>query len=243
LIDFSDAKGDEIIMVYAELVSGARFEHPITKVVCVGRNYAEHAKELNNPIPTSPILFIKPESSIQCFVPEVRVPRHGIHYEAELAVLIAQPLSKATAAECSAAISALGLGLDLTDRKLQSDLKAKGHPWERAKSFDGACVLTRFIPFNVNSALADFSQLTFFLDINGKRTQTGVCSDMLFDIPSLLSEISHTFSLRPGDVVLTGTPAGVGELEDNAKLRLGVLPFQGLCSEEHTFESSVKVAS
>jgi 2-keto-4-pentenoate hydratase/2-oxohepta-3-ene-1,7-dioic acid hydratase in catechol pathway len=228
-------------MVYAELLSGAHFEHPVTKVVCVGRNYAEHAKELNNPIPSRPILFIKPESSVQALVPEVRLPRHGIHYEAELAVLLGEPISKANPDQCLSAIAAMGLALDLTDRALQTELKDKGHPWERAKAFDGACVLSPFIAFRNDSKPRDFAALTFYLDIDGRRTQTGTCSDMLFSIPALLSEISNHFSLRAGDIVLTGTPAGVGELKDGVQLKLGLLPFDGLNSEELCFESLVKV--
>ena len=210
-------------------LSEKKFDAPCSKVVCVGRNYAEHARELNNPIPTSPILFIKPESSIQD-QPTLVIPRNGIHYEAELAILIGGSGTD----NLTPPIVGIGLGLDLTDRELQSKLKEKGHPWERAKAFDGATFLTRFVPFEHQN----LKQLQFQLDINGKTAQIGDTADMLFDVESLLNEIAATFSLRKGDVVLTGTPKGVGVLKDADELTLS-LRYDGF---EHTF-SPIQVSS
>ena len=200
-----------MILYSATWLDGSKFEAPCSKVVCVGRNYAEHAQELNNPIPTSPILFIKPESSIQD-QERLIIPRNGIHYECELAILIGE-----TSVESKElVIAGLGLALDLTDRELQSKLKEKGHPWERAKAFDGATYLSRFVPYDHQ----DLTQIAFTLELNGKTVQNGLTSDMLFDVRSLLKEISSIFTLRKGDVVLTGTPKGVGVLNKGDELVL-----------------------
>lgn len=210
-------------------LDSTKYDVPCSKVVCVGRNYAEHAHELNNPVPTSPILFIKPESSIQDQA-SLKIPRNGIHYECELAILI----GKMSGDGVQPSIAGLGLALDLTDRELQSKLKEKGHPWERAKSFDGATFLSRFVPYDGE----DLRQIRFTLDLNGITVQNGVTSDMLFDVKSLLEEISSIFTLREGDVVLTGTPKGVGVLTDGDELVLGL----EYASFKHRFETLKVVA-
>jgi len=217
-------------MYSAEFTDGKRFDAPCSKVVCVGRNYAEHAKELNNPIPSSPLLFIKPESSIQHSLDTVVLHRDGLHYEAELAILIGQDVCLANngccdnagraltapASEISSVIAGLGLALDLTDRELQSKLKNKGQPWERAKAFKGACYLSRFTPYQGE----DLSAVEFSLSINGHVRQKGLSADMLFSVEALIKEIACVFGLRKGDVVLTGTPEGVGTLVDGDTLQL-----------------------
>lgn len=192
-------------------VDKAEFLYPAGKVVCVGRNYADHVKELGNEIPGSPLLFIKPATAIVAMAEPLSLPKDmgACHHELELALLIGQPLSKAAPAQSRAAIAGIGLALDLTLRELQDELKSKGHPWERAKAFDGACPLAEFVAFDQE---LDFSSLTLRLSRNGSQQQHGSCGDMLFSIERLLSDISHSFSLMPGDVVLTGTPAGVGPL-------------------------------
>ncbi|SFM38695.1 fumarylacetoacetate hydrolase family protein [Marinobacter zhejiangensis] len=191
---------------------------PLGKIVCIGRNYAEHARELNNPIPDEPLLFIKPATSAVHITRPITPPQGfgAVHFETELAVLIGQPLSHASETEAAGAILGYGLALDLTLRDVQSKLKDKGHPWERAKAFDGACPLSPFVDAN------DLPQghLTFSLDINGERQQTGDTRDMLVPILPLITHISHHFTLLPGDVVLTGTPAGVGPLTSGQRLSL-----------------------
>ncbi|MFD2229464.1 fumarylacetoacetate hydrolase family protein [Alkalimarinus sediminis] len=193
------------------------FEYPLGKVVCVGRNYAEHAKELNNPIPSSPILFIKPATTVTPFAEAIVLPKGkgDTHYETELAILIGQKLTAADANEVEAAIVGYGLALDLTLRELQSELKAKGHPWEVAKSFDGACPLSAFVH---PDAIKDPLNIEFTLKINGELRQHGHTNEMITAIAPLLAFISQHFTLMPGDVVLTGTPAGVGVLPTGAKL-------------------------
>lgn len=206
----------------------ARPQEQLGKVVCVGRNYAAHAAELGNEIPTRPILFIKPASSVigidsliaSQVIDAPRDTAYDVHYEAELCVRIGAPLKAASIEAIKAtpnAIDAVTLGLDLTLRELQSELKAKGHPWERAKCFDGSCVLAQWVN---PEAYADFSAVSYELYINEQLTQEGNTELMLFPLYELLSEISYAFSLQPDDVVMTGTPSGVGMLKAGDRLTL-----------------------
>ncbi|WP_312936720.1 fumarylacetoacetate hydrolase family protein [Pseudomonas sp.] len=212
-----------------QYVDGTRIHFPLGKVVCVGRNYAEHAKELNNPIPTEPLLFIKPGS---CVVPAdggFKIPegRGSVHYEAEIAVLLGKPLSAAaTAEDVLDAISGYAPALDLTLRDLQSKLKDKGLPWELAKCFDGACVLP---PFVSPGAFADVNDIPIRLTINGEVRQDGSSAMMLNPIVAIIQHMAAQFSLQAGDVILTGTPAGVGPFEAGDELVLelpGVSRFE-----------------
>ncbi len=191
---------------------------PLGKIICIGRNYAEHARELNNPIPDTPLLFIKPATAAVHVTRPLQLPagRGSVHFETELAVLIGRPLTNASATEAEQAILGYGLALDLTLRDLQSQLKQKGEPWERAKGFDGACPLS---PFVAADSLPQTS-IKFTLDVDGKRRQNGNTDDMLTPVILLIAHISTQFSLRPGDVVLTGTPAGVGPLTSGQTLSL-----------------------
>ena len=194
---------------------------PIGKVVCVGRNYAEHARELGNEIPKSPILFMKPASSVVSVRNDIVRPdpaKYGdTHYEAELCIQLSADLSAATVEQAQQAIGAVTLGLDLTLRDLQSKLKEKGHPWERAKCFDGACVLADWID---PQAFGNLQNVHYQLTINDKLAQDGDSALMLFPVYELLVNISHAFSLQAGDVIMTGTPSGVGVLQASDKLKL-----------------------
>lgn len=189
------------------------------KIVCVGRNYAEHARELNNPVPPQPLLFIKPATAACPLTAPIKLPANlgSVHYETELAILIGRPLTRAGEAEALNAIAGVGLALDLTLRELQTRLKTDGHPWERAKGFDGACPLSPFVPASDFDSL---EALQFSLTINGDIRQQGDTRDMITPLLPLLAHISETFTLLPGDVVLTGTPAGVGVLESGQHLKL-----------------------
>ena len=195
------------------------FPHALGKIVCVGRNYAAHAKELNNPISTTPLLFIKPASSAVPFAPGFSIPQGqgSVHHELEIALLITKPLKNANEGEVVEAIAGIGLGLDLTLRDVQDKLKEKGHPWERAKSFDGACPLTNFVSV-AQFSKDDWQDIGLRLEKNGQLQQQGSSADMLFAILPLIAHMSEHFSLLPGDVVLTGTPAGVGPLESGDSL-------------------------
>lgn len=206
-------------MPRARLQDGSHNDTPITKAVCVGRNYAEHAAELDNPVPTQPLLFIKPPSAVTELEAGIALPAvdEPVHYEAELALLIGRRLSHATEEAVEGAITGLGLALDLTLRETQSRLKQNGHPWEIAKAFDGACPLSAFIPRHRFPATWRFQ---FSLHINGEPRQHGDTAQMLKPIPALVSYMSKHFTLDPGDVVLTGTPAGVGKLAPGHALTL-----------------------
>lgn len=203
-----------------QYIDGTRIHFPLGKVVCIGRNYAEHAKELNNPVPTEPLLFIKPGSCVVGLEGGFSIPldRGSVHYEAEIAVLIGKPLSRIpNEEEVLDAISGFAPSLDLTLRDLQSKLKDKGHPWEIAKSFDGACVLAPFVP---GDAISDLAAIGIRLTINGEVRQDGSSADMIFPIVSVIQAMAGHFNLQPGDVILTGTPVGVGPLNQGDELVL-----------------------
>lgn len=198
--------------------NGQAFPHTLGKIVCVGRNYAEHAKELNNPVPKRPLLFIKPATAAVPMHEPIVIPagQGAVHHELEMAVLIGESLSNADEGQVLSAIAGLGLGLDLTLRDVQSQLKEKGQPWERAKAFDGSCPLSVFVA----PGGRDVQHLELKLWRNGVLQQQGNTRDMLFSVKSLLAEISQSFTLLPGDVVMTGTPAGVGPLLRGDLLKL-----------------------
>lgn len=194
----------------------------VGKVVCVGRNYAAHAQELNNPIPKTPLLFIKPSSSLADLSKPIEIPKHqgAVHFELELAVLIGKNLDNPNTDQAFAAIKGLGLALDLTLRDLQSELKQKGHPWERAKAFKGACPVSEFLSLpelGVNQA-QDLENLEFSLNLNHQPQQLGHTKHMLFSIIELIQNASQAFGLKQGDILLTGTPEGVGELHQGHEL-------------------------
>ncbi len=201
------------------------FHAPVSKIVCVGRNYTEHAKELNNPVPSQPLVFIKSVntlvqmSDVESQRNDLSIPRqHGeCQHELEIAILVGTALSEASPEEASQAIAGVGLAIDLTLRDLQQKLKQKGHPWERAKSFDGACPVSNFY---TSEQIDPLAAMDFSLRINQKTIQQGDSRDMIFDIPYLMSNISASFSLEPGDILLTGTPAGVGPLVQGDEIEL-----------------------
>ena len=202
---------------------------PIGKVVCVGRNYAAHAHELGNEVPAVPMLFMKPASAVVSIRQGVIRPNPEVfgdtHYEAELCVQLSADLSAATIEQAQQAIGGVTLGLDLTLRDLQTELKEKGHPWERAKCFDGACVLADWLD---PQAFGDFTDVHYQLTINDTLKQDGESALMLFPVYELLANISHAFSLQAGDVIMTGTPSGVGILHagDKLMLKLGAHEWQ-----------------
>lgn len=191
-----------------------------SKIVCVGRSYADHAKELGNAIPDRPVLFIKPPSSLSTLDAGISWNQAlgHCHHECELTLRIDQRLSAETDPEKALeAIGAITLGLDLTLRDLQDDLKKKGQPWERAKAFDGACVLADWVDLGEIQAWND---VHYTLEVNDQLRQKGDTALLIFDIGTLLADISQAFSLEPGDVVMTGTPAGVAALAAGDQLKM-----------------------
>ncbi|KNC68512.1 fumarylacetoacetate hydrolase family protein [Pseudoalteromonas ardens] len=198
--------------------SGDAVALEVGKAVCVGRNYVAHAKELNNPIPDSPLLFIKPASAFCHFqsplVLNTTLGEH--HYEAELVLLVGETIDNHTR-EPLQHICGIATGLDLTLRELQSKLKQQGHPWECAKAFDNSCSLT---PFRAVNGLDENNVLHYRFWQNDALKQHGDSSLMIFSLSSLLTEISRYFTLNPGDIVMTGTPQGVGALNEGDTLAL-----------------------
>lgn len=190
--------------------TGQELDLPVGKVVCVGRNYVEHALELNNPVPTEPILFIKPSTAVVDMRQPIGIPSEqgSCHIETEIALLIDTKLCRATERKAAEAIAGFGLGFDLTLRDIQTELKQKGLPWEMAKAFDGSCPLSGFLPVS----RPQWDNIGLQLQRNGDVQQHGNSIDMITPIVSLVAYISQYFTLLPGDVVLTGTPAGVGPL-------------------------------
>ena len=185
-----------------------------SKIVCVGRNYAGHVKELHNTPAEQPVIFIKPNSAITtevCFNPSV-----VIHYEAELTFLIR-----------NGQLSAVGLGLDLTKRELQTQLQAKGLPWERAKAFDRSAVFSEFV-----SDHGDLADLQFQLFINDTLVQQGNCAMMLHQPSFLLQNIQEFVSFADGDLLMTGTPQGVGPLHLGDRYLAQILQVDKLLVEK-----------
>lgn len=191
---------------------GTNQEFPIGKIVCLARNYAEHAKELGNETPASPVLFMKPATAVIGDGETVRIPGYSqdCHYEVELAVLIGTVCRSVAPENAMAHVAGYGVAIDMTLRDVQSQLKAKGLPWDIAKGFDTSCPLSEFVPA---AAVADPHCLELRLSVNGELRQNGTSGDMIHRVPQLISYISGIFTLEPGDVILTGTPAGVGRVQ------------------------------
>ncbi len=187
-------------------------EFTIGKIVCLARNYSEHAKELGNETPVAPVLFMKPASSVISDGQAVRIPSYSqeCHYEIELALLIGKQCRSVSVENALEYVAGYGVSIDMTLRDVQNQLKAKGLPWEIAKGFDTSCPLSDFVPA---AAVSDPQALNLKLSVNGELRQNGSSADMINRIPQILAHISAIFTLEPGDVILTGTPAGVGRVQ------------------------------
>ncbi|AEF02506.1 fumarylacetoacetate hydrolase family protein [Alteromonas sp. KS69] len=192
-------------------VQGNPIALPVGKVACIGRNYLDHIEEMKSVVSASPLLFLKPKAALCDMGKPLSIPtdQGECHNELEVAVLLKHAVSKATEDEVLAAIWGIGLGLDLTLRDVQRELKAQGQPWERAKSFDLSCPVSGFVPID---SITDLQDLRFTLSINGEVRQSGHTAMMLHKIVPLIAHMSQTFTLDAGDIVLTGTPKGVGPL-------------------------------
>ncbi|MGK0272261.1 MAG: 2-keto-4-pentenoate hydratase/2-oxohepta-3-ene-1,7-dioic acid hydratase in catechol pathway [Cocleimonas sp.] len=165
-----------------------------SKIVCIGKNYMAHIEEMNSVIPEEPVIFMKPNSAISNQM--IFNSEEEIHYEGEICLLIQDKQ-----------ITALGFGLDLTKRSVQAKLKAKGLPWERAKAFDGSAQFSEFIPFSGST-----DTLRLELSINGELIQQGGYELMLYKPEVILQEVNKYFTLEDGDIIMTGTPSGVGKI-------------------------------
>ena len=186
------------------------------KIVAIGRNYAEHAKELGNAVPSKPMLFLKPTSSIIHNHSPIEVPK-GIncHHELELAVVIGKSGKNIPASMALDFISGYSLSLDMTARNIQDEAKAKGHPWTVAKGYDTFTPIGDFIP---KSKIVNPHALKLLLEVDGVEKQNGSTGDMIFSIPSIISHVSKIMTLEKGDLILTGTPSGVGPVSSGNTL-------------------------
>lgn len=192
-----------------------------SKIICVGRSYADHAKELGNAVPDRPVLFMKPPSALSTLDAGIDWNKTlgSCHYECELTLRIGQTLKAETDPQKALqAVDAVTLGLDLTLRDLQDDLKKKGQPWERAKAYDSSCMLADWV--DVSSVVSDWKDVHYTLQVNDELRQKGDTALLIFDVGTLLADISQVFTLEAGDVVMTGTPAGVAALQAGDQLSM-----------------------
>lgn len=198
-----------------------------TKIIGVGLNYGDHIAEMHSIKPIEPVLFLKPTTSLCNFSDPISLPKKmgSVHFELELAVCIGSDCRKVTEDQASSFIAGFAMALDLTLRDIQSRAKNNGHPWAVAKGFDNSCPVTRFF----KKPLSEVEDTEIHLVINGQTRQKAKTNLMINKIPALISYISGIFTLLPGDIILTGTPAGVGPLTSGDKIEASI---QNLVSEQ-----------
>jgi acylpyruvate hydrolase len=184
----------------------------VPRIFCIGRNYVEHARELSNVVPTKPVVFIKPATCLVKPGEKIHFPKHGkeLHHEVEIVVKVGKEGRVRNEKEALSFISAITIGLDLTLRDVQEELKKKGLPWEIAKAFDQSAPLGDFISYD---RTLDLQNISFGCKVNGIERQRGNSGKMIFSIERLLAELSRIWLLYPGDLIYTGTPSGVGALK------------------------------
>ena len=202
------------------------------KIICVGRNYTDHINELDNSKPKNPVLFLKPDSAIilknkPFFIPDFS---QDIHYELEITVKISRIGKHIQQKFSHKYYDFIGLGVDFTARDLQADLKSKGLPWEKSKAFDGSCFISEWIE---KSKFDNIDNINFNLVKNGKTVQDSNSKLMLWKIDELISYISRYFTLKIGDVIFTGTPAGVGKVSIGDNL-------EGFIERDKIFDLKIK---
>jgi 2-keto-4-pentenoate hydratase/2-oxohepta-3-ene-1,7-dioic acid hydratase in catechol pathway len=191
------------------------------KCICVGRNYAAHAAELKNELPTEPVIFLKPSTAVLPAGAPFVLPAFSqdMHYEGELIFRVGKRASKVSAADARSVLDGVGVGVDWTARDLQNQLKGKGLPWELSKAFDGSAVLSEFQPIERFPELAD---IRFTLSLNGEVKQQGHSQNMIFSVATVVEFVSRYFTLEPGDVIFTGTPEGVGRVKAGDRIEMSL---------------------
>ncbi len=202
------------------------------KIFAIGQNYIEHNKELNSKNPTEPVVFMKPDTALlknnkPFYVPEFS---QELHYETELIIKINRIGKNIAPKFAHRYYSEIGLGVDFTARDLQRKLKAEGKPWEICKAFDNSAVIGNFLPVE---SLGNIQDIRFRLDLNGDTVQNGHSADMIFPVDELVAYVSRFFTLKIGDILFTGTPAGVGTVKPGDKL-------QGYIFDQKMFDFSIK---
>ena len=189
------------------------------KIACIGRNYADHATELGNAVPTEPLFFFKPESAILHKDHPFAIPEwtQECHFEVELIVRMDRAAKWISADHAGRCYTTVGLGIDFTARDVQSKLKAAGKPWEKAKAFDGSAVVSReFVA--LDDVGGNIQDLRFSLLRNGEEVQSGHTADMLFPVDALIAHVSRYSTWKTGDLLFTGTPSGVGPVQSGDRL-------------------------
>ena len=202
------------------------------KIIAIGRNYIDHAKELNNPVPTEPVIFMKPDTAILKDNKDFYYPEFSkdVHYEVELVVRICNEGKHISPKFAHKYYDAIGLGIDFTARDIQAKHKERGLPWELAKSFDHSAVMS---PLITKLEFPNVNEIEFSLTKNGQIVQTGNTKNMIFDIEALLVYISKYITLRKGDLIYTGTPEGVGPISIGDR-------FEGFIGEKAMFSCQIK---
>ena len=187
------------------------------KIICIGRNYIDHAKELNNPVPEKPVFFMKPDSALVIKNRPFYYPDFSkdVHHELEVVIKINRLGRSIPEKFAHRYFNEIALGIDFTARDLQAEMKKKGLPWEIAKGFDYSAPVSEFFPVK---DYEDVHSLDFFLDINGEKVQVGNTSDMIFSFEQIIAYVSRFMTLKTGDLIFTGTPAGVGPVQINDRL-------------------------
>jgi 2-keto-4-pentenoate hydratase/2-oxohepta-3-ene-1,7-dioic acid hydratase in catechol pathway len=203
------------------------------KILAIGQNYIEHNKELNSKNPTEPVVFMKPDTALLKNNKPFYIPNFSeeLHYETELIIKINRLGKNIAPKFAHRYYSEIGLGVDFTARDLQRKLKAEGKPWEVAKAFDNSAVIGNFMP--IESLGCDIQDIRFRLDLNEKTVQEGHSADMIFPIDELISWVSRFFTLKIGDILFTGTPAGVGKVAVGDQL-------QGYIFDNKMFDFKIK---
>ena len=202
------------------------------KIICIGRNYIDHIKELSNQKPKDPVVFLKPDSAVIAKNQNFIIPSFSddIHHEVELVVKINKVGKHIDNSFSNKYYDEIGLGIDFTARDIQNNLKERGHPWEKSKAFDNSCMVGKFV--NKNN-LEDLSSIKFSLKKNNELVQSGCSSDMLWKIDELISYVSQYFTLKIGDLIFTGTPSGVSRVKSGDIL-------EGFISADKMFTLKVK---
>ncbi|MCJ8210170.1 fumarylacetoacetate hydrolase family protein [Mucilaginibacter sp. RS28] len=202
------------------------------KIIAIGRNYAEHAKELNNPVPTVPVIFMKPDTAIlkdnkPFYLPDFS---QDVHHEIELVLKICKEGKHIDEKFAANYYDEVALGIDFTARDVQARHKEKGLPWELAKAFDGSAPISNFVP---KSKFADMYSINFHLDINGETRQTGNTQNLLFSFERIIAFVSQYITLKKGDLIFTGTPEGVSAVKQGDHL-------EGFLEDEKLLDFYVK---
>lgn len=202
------------------------------KIICIGRNYSDHAKELNNAVPDEPVIFMKPDSAVLRLGYDFYIPEmfQDVHHEVEVLVRIDRPGKNIQSKFAHKYYSQVGLGIDFTARDKQAELKQKSLPWELAKAFDGSALISEWTD---KTLFGDLNNLDFSLSKNGNIVQDGNTKDMLFSIDEMIAFVSRFFTLKKGDVLFTGTPAGV------SKVNAGDI-LEGFIQDQKQFTVRVK---